>query len=292
MRFADCVRGSITLADGAWGTELQRLGAPLGACVDEWNLTKPELVKRVAESYVHAGSQVILTNTFRANRISLAGHALEGQCAAINRAGVKISREAAADSAMVFASIGPSGKMLLTKGVSPEQLSDAFAEQASVLAAEGPDAILIETMTDIEEARIAARAALKTNLPVIVSFVFDSGKNKDRTLMGSTPEQVAASLAGEGIHGIGANCGFGVRESIPVCRRLGAACSLPVWIKPNAGLPEMIGGVPTYRTTPEQFAESARELREAAATFVGGCCGTTPDFIRALARHPAFQAHS
>jgi 5-methyltetrahydrofolate--homocysteine methyltransferase len=292
MRFADCVRGSITLADGAWGTEFQRLGAPLGACVDEWNLSKPELVRRIAESYVQARSRVILTNTFRANRISLAGHGLATQCTAINRAGVKISRQAAGKSVMVFASIGPSGRMLLTKEVTPEQLSEAFAEQASALASEGPNAILIETMTDIEEARIAATAALKTNLPVVVSFVFDSGKNKERTLMGATPEQVARALASEGIHAIGANCGVGLRESIPVCRRLAAACSLPVWIKPNAGLPEMVGGVPTYRTTPQQFAESAQELREAGATYVGGCCGTTPEFIRALARHPAFQAHS
>jgi methionine synthase I (cobalamin-dependent) len=289
MRFADCVRGSITLADGAWGTELQRLGVPLGACVDEWNLSKPELVQRVAESYVQAGSRIILTNTFRANRISLAGHGLESQCAAINRAGVRISRQAAGNSAMVFASIGPSGKMLLTKEVTSEQLGEVFSEQADALAAEGPDAILIETMTDIEEARIAAAAALKTNLPVIVSFVFDSGKNKDRTLMGCTPEQVAAALVSEGVHAIGANCGVGVRESIPVCKRLAAACSLPIWIKPNAGLPEMVGGVPTYKTTPEEFAGFAQELRQAGATFVGGCCGTTPDFIRALSRLPAFR---
>jgi methionine synthase I (cobalamin-dependent) len=289
MPFGDCARGSITLSDGAWGTELQRLGAPLGACVDEWNLSKPELVRKIAESYVQAGSRVILTNTFRANPISLAGHRLEGKCAAINGAGVKISRQAARNAAMVFASIGPSGKMLPTKEVTPQQLSDAFSVQANALAAEGPDAILIETMTDIEEARIAAAAALKTQLPVVVSFVFDSGKNKDRTLMGRTPEQVAGALATEGMHAIGANCGVGVREAVPVCKRLAAACSLPIWIKPNAGLPEMVGGVPEYKITPEEFAGFAQELREAGATFLGGCCGTTPAFIRALARHPAFH---
>jgi methionine synthase I (cobalamin-dependent) len=290
MRFADCVRGTTTLADGAWGTELQRLGAPLGACLDEWNLTKPELVRQVAEGYVQAGSRVILTNTFRANRISLGGHGLEEKCAAINREGMKISRQAAGNCAMVFASIGPSGKMLVSNEVTPEQLSEAFAEQARALAAEGPDAILIETMTDIEEARIAAAAALKTQLPVVVSFVFDSGRNKDRTLMGCTPEQVASAFARDGIHAIGANCGVGVRESIAVCQRLAAACSLPVWIKPNAGLPEMVDGVPTYKTTPEEFAGFAKELREAGATFLGGCCGTTPAFIRALARHTALVA--
>jgi len=289
MRFADCVRGTLTLTDGAWGTEFQRLGAKLGECTDEWNLTKPALVRQVAESYVRARSRVILTNTFRANPISLAHYGLQNQCAAINRAGVQASRLAAGQSAMVFASIGPSGKMLLTKDVTREQLRDAFAQQASALAAENPDAILLETMTDIEEARIAAAAALGTGLPVVVSFVFDSGENKDRTMMGSTPEQVSAALVGTGVHAIGANCGAGIRESISVCQRLAAASSLPIWIKPNAGLPELVSGVPTYRTSPEEFAALAHELRDAGATFLGGCCGSTPDFIRALANKLAWQ---
>ena len=284
MRFADCLRGTTTLTDGAWGTEFQKLGAALGACIDEWNLTKPESVRRVAESYVRAGSRVILTNTFRANCISLSPYGLQGQVEAINRAGVKISRRAAGDSAMVFASIGPSGKMLLTKEVNEEQLREAFSEQAHALAAESPDAILIETMTDLAEARIAAAAALETRLPVIVSLVFDSGKNRDRTIMGVTPEQGATALTSEGVHGIGANCGLGIRDFVPVCKRLAAATALPIWIKPNAGLPEMMDGVAQYKTTPEEFANSVEELVEAGATFLGGCCGTTPKFIRALAR--------
>jgi methionine synthase I (cobalamin-dependent) len=292
MQFADCVRGTLTLTDGAWGTEFQRLGAQLGECTDEWNLTKPALVRKVAESYVQAGSRIILTNTFRANPISLAHYGLQNQCAAINRAGVRASRLAAGQSAMVFASIGPSGKMLLTKDVTCEQLRDAFAQQATALAAENPDALLLETMTDIEEARIAAAAALETDLPVVVSFVFDSGKNKNRTMMGSTPEQVSGALVSEGVHAIGANCGVGVRESISVCKRLAAASSLPIWVKPNAGLPELVGGVPTYRTSPEEFALAVHELRDAGATFLGGCCGSTPDFIRALANKLASQGAS
>jgi len=289
MRFADCVRGTVTLTDGAWGTELQRLGAQLGECTDEWNLTKPALVRQVAESYVRAGSRVILTNTFRANSISLAHYGLQRQCVTINRAGVKASREAAGSRALVFASIGPSGKMLITKDVTADELRSAFSEQARSLAAEVPDAILIETMTDIEEARLAAAAALETGFPVVVSFVFDSGKNKDRTMMGKTPEQVVAALVSAGVHAVGANCGAGVRESISVCRRLALACSLPVWIKPNAGLPELVNGVPTYKITAEEFAVSAQELADAGATFVGGCCGSTPEFIRALANQPALQ---
>lgn len=289
MRFADCVRGTLTLTDGAWGTEFQRLGAQFGECTDEWNLTKPDLVRQVADSYVHSGSRIILTNTFRANPISLAHYGLHDQSAVINRAGVQASRKAAGKSAMVFASIGPSGKMLLTNDVTQQQLRDAFSQQARALAAEGPDAILIETMTDVEEARIAAAAALETGLPVVVSFVFDSGKNKDRTMMGGTPEQASAALASEGVHAIGANCGVGVRKSISVCKRLAAASALPIWIKPNAGLPELVHGVPTYRTTPQEFAAYAEEFRDAGATFLGGCCGSTPDFIAALASQPALD---
>jgi methionine synthase I (cobalamin-dependent) len=284
MRFADCVRGTTTLTDGAWGTEFQRLGARLGVCTDEWNIIKPELVRQVAASYVQAGSRVILTNTFRANPISLAPYGLEKSFQAINRAAVKLSREAAGDSAMVFASIGPSGKMLLTKEITADQLRAAFSQQAFALAAEGPDALLIETMTDLAEARIAATAALETRLPVIVSLVFDSGKNRDRTIMGTTPEEAAIALTGDGVHALGANCGLGIRDFIPVCRRLAAATSLPIWIKPNAGLPEMQGGVAHYKTTPEEFAAAAPELVAAGATFLGGCCGTTPQFIRELAQ--------
>ena len=161
MRFADCLRGTSTLADGAWGTEFHKLGAALGVCTDEWNVTKPQLVRQVAESYVQAGSGVILTNTFRANSIALASSGLQEQFAAINSAGVKISRAAAGHSALVFASIGPSGKSLLTNEVTEEQLKEAFSEQARALAAEGPDALLVETMTDLVEARIAAAAALR-----------------------------------------------------------------------------------------------------------------------------------
>lgn len=290
MRFLDCRRGTVTLTDGAWGTEFQRLGAVQGACTDEWNLSRPDVVRQVAESYVTAGSRVLLTNTFRSNPISLAQYRMQDRVDAINRAAVKLSKQAAGETALVFASIGPSGKMLLTKDVTTRQLKDAFSCQAQALAAEHPDAIVIETMADLAEARIAAAAALETGLPVIVSFVFDSGRNHDRTIMGVTPEQAATCLANDGVHAIGANCGRGIRDFIPICKRLAAASSLPVWIKPNAGLPVMIGGVAHYITTPAEFAASAQELCEAGATFLGGCCGTTPEFIRALAEQLAFHS--
>lgn len=287
MHFSDCRRGTLVLTDGAWGTEFQRLGAALGACTDEWNVSKPDLVRKVAESYVAAGSRVLLTNSFRANPISLAHHGLQDHCEAINRRAVRLSRQAAGNAVLVFASVGPIGKVL--QEVTPAQLKYAFSRQVQALAAEHPDAILLETMIDLTEARIAAAAALETGLPVVVSFVFGSDKNHGPTITGTTPEQVATSLTSDGVHAIGANCGRGIREFVPICERLAAATTLPIWIKPNAGLPEMIGGVAHYRTTPAEFVSYAQALADAGATFLGGCCGTSPDFIRALAAQPVFH---
>jgi methionine synthase I (cobalamin-dependent) len=265
------------IADGAWGTQLQARGLAPGAAPDTWNLTHPERVEAVARSYVEAGSQVILTNTFRANAI-----AMDGDLEAINRAGVAISRRAAAGRALVFASIGPTGKMLMAGEITREQASDAFAAQAAALAGAGADALLVETMSDIEEALLAVAAARRTGLPAIVSFAFDSGRNKDRTMMGTTPEAVALAMVEAGADALGANCGVGVEYAAAICRRLHAACDLPIWIKPNAGLPKMEGTAIRYDVSAESFAAHYPALRDAGASFVGGCCGSTPDFIRAL----------
>jgi methionine synthase I (cobalamin-dependent) len=254
---------------------------PAGIIPDTWNLTHPEQVEAVARAYVEAGSQVILTNSFRANAIAM--HASSAaDLDAINRAAVTISKKAAGARALVFASIGPAGKMLLSGEVSAEELTAAFSAQAQSLAAAGANALLIETMSDPNEARLAVRAAKAKGLPVIASFAFDSGKNKDRTMMGATPEVVASAMAEAGADGVGANCGVGVEFAVPICQRLHAACDLPIWIKPNAGLPVMEGAAIHYATTAEYFASYFAALRDAGASFVGGCCGSTPDFVRAL----------
>ena len=271
----------VLISDGAWGTQLQARGLPAGIIPDTWNLTHPEQVEAVARAYVEAGSQVILTNSFRANAIAM--HASSAaDLDAINRAAVTISKKAAGARALVFASIGPAGKMLLSGEVSAEELTAAFSAQAQSLAAAGANALLIETMSDPNEARLAVVAAKTTGLPVIASFAFDSGKNKDRTMMGATPEVVAAAMAEAGADGVGANCGVGVEFAVPICQRLHAACDLPIWIKPNAGLPVMEGAAIHYATTAEYFASYFAALRDAGASFVGGCCGSTPDFVRAL----------
>ncbi len=274
--------GRTILTDGAWGTELQALGLGPDELPDLWNLSHPERVEQVARAYVEAGSEIILTNTFRANRLAAAGRASEAELAEVNRAGVAISRRAAAGRARVFASIGPSGKLLMEGAITADDLRAAFAEQAEVLAAAGADGLVIETMSDLTEASIAVAAAKATGLPVVACMVFDSGKNRDRTMMGVTPEQAAAALAEAGADVIGANCGNGIAGYVPVCARLRAATHLPVWIKPNAGLPELEGGRVVYRTAPQEFARWVPDLVRAGANYIGGCCGTTPAFIRAV----------
>ncbi|MDZ4796623.1 MAG: homocysteine S-methyltransferase family protein [Bryobacteraceae bacterium] len=270
------------LTDGAWGTQLQERGLQFGDCPDAWNLTNPDRVAEVAAAYAEAGSRVILTNTFRANRIALEGYGLADRTSEINAAGVAISRRGAAGRASVFASIGPSGKMLAAEEVTEAALLEAFAEQASALAAAGADALVIETMSDLNEAILAIRAAKPTGLPVIACMVYDTGRSRDRTMMGTTPEQAAADLTAAGADVIGANCGCGIEGYLAISRRLHSATSLPIWIKANAGLPEVVDGKAIYRMQAAEFAAHCMTLRSEGASFIGGCCGTSPAFIRAV----------
>ena len=268
--------------DGALGTQLMARGLLSGECPDSWNLSRPAEVEAVARGYVEAGSDIILTNTFRANRVALQNHALTDKLEEINLAGVQIARRASSQCAYVFGSIGPSGKMLLTGEVSERVLKEAFAEQVQILALAGVDGFAIETMTDLEEAKLAVAAAKQIGLPIVASMVFDSGRDKDRTMMGVPPEQAAEELTAAGADVIGANCGLGIAGYIPVCQRLHAATDRPIWIKPNAGLPEIVEGKVVYRTTPAAFAAFLPALIQAGASFIGGCCGTGAEFIWAI----------
>lgn len=273
------------VTDGGWGTELQRRGLPLGAAPDLWNLSDPEKVESVAAAYIVAGSDVILTNTFGANRFLLARHNAAEKVAEINRRGVEISKKAA-DAALrrvlVFASLGPSGVLLMTGQETPESLYEAFRAQAEALRDGGADAIVVETMSDPTEAAAVVMAAKTTRLPVVACMTFDSGKNKDRTMMGTTPEKAVEALSAAGADVIGSNCGQGIDGFIPLCRRIRAATDLPLWMKGNAGLPEMIDGKTVYRQTPERFADVAATLLDEGAMFLGGCCGTDPNYIAEL----------
>jgi methionine synthase I (cobalamin-dependent) len=275
--------GSVTIADGAWGTELDKLGCPAGFCREEWNVTRPDLVGKVAQSYVDAGARIILTNTFGANRFVLAKHDRADKVAEFNRAGAAISKQAIAGKGHVFASIGPSSKLLLMKEVTEAELYDAFAEQAQALAEGGADALVVETMTDLNEATTAVRAAKTTGLTVAACMTYDSGKDHTRTMMGTTPEAAAAALIDAGADIIGCNCGIGIDNYIKVAAKLRAVTDKPVWVKANAGLPQVEGDKIVYRMTPEEFGLKAKDLVNAGANIVGGCCGTSPAFIRALA---------
>ena len=220
------------ITDGAWGTQLQIRGMPSGSTPDIWNLEHPKEVEAVARAYVEAGSQVILTNTFCSNRFILGRHGLAKKAADINRIGVEISKKAARDKAKVFASIGPSGIMLLMGDVSADELQDAFAQQARAQAAAGADGIAIETMSDLAEAKLALAAALETGLPVVACMTFGSGAELDRTMMGVTPELAAEQLTSAGAEVIGANCGQGIAGFAPIC----AAC-MPPLISPSGSKP-------------------------------------------------------
>ncbi len=281
--FADL---TLSPTDGAWGTELMKLGGASTELKDLWNLSEPDKVLQVARSYVDAGARIILTNTFSSNAIMLARHGAPGRSAEVTRAGAAISRQAAGDRALVFGSIGPSGKLVSLKQITTEEAEAAFAEQAAALAEGGADAIVIETMADLGEAMAALRACLAScDLPVGVSFTFDSGKEKNRTMMGLTPAQAWEFAYEGGASFVGANCGVGIDAYVKVAHEY-AACGdeLPLWIKGNAGRPEIDAtGSVHYRAGPEDFSRAVPELAAAGVRFIGGCCGSTPAHVRAIA---------
>jgi len=275
--------GKVTVADGAWGTQLDVLGCPPGYCREEWNVSHPDAVRSVAASYVEVGSQIILTNTFSANRFTLGNHGFEDHVAAFNEAGARLSKEAAGDSVAVFGSIGPTGKIIMVGEVSEEQVYEAFVEQAEGLARGGVDAVVVETMTELAEVLAAVRAVKdKTGLGVVACMTFDSGPEQTDTMMGVSPRQAAEAMSAAGADMVGCNCGAGVENYVKVAALLREATDLPIWVKPNAGVPELDGGQVVYKERPEDYAARVPALIEAGANVIGGCCGTGPEHIRRI----------
>ncbi len=282
---SDTYGRNVTVADGAWGTQLDGFGCEPGFCRERWNVEQPDYVLQVANRYVEAGSQVILTNTFTGNRIILERHGLADRAVELSLAGAKISRQAAGEDVKVFGSLGPSGKIVMMEEVEPEELQDAFAEQATALAEGGADALLCESMTELAEALIAVRAAKdSTDMPVVASMVFDSGADRCFTAMGDSAQNCAVALADAGADIVGMNCGVGIGEVINPLLKLREATSLPVWVKPNAGLPQLVGGKVVYRESPAEFAARVPDLLAIGIDYIGGCCGTTPEHIREIVR--------
>jgi len=277
--------GRVLVSDGAWGTFLQKKGLQPGECPELWCIDRPEDVLEIAQSYVNAGSDMIETNSFGGTSFKLRHYGLENRTAELNEAAARISRQAAGDDKWVIASIGPSGVMLVMGEVTPEELSKAFREQATGLAAGGADAICIETMSAIDEATLAIQAVREhTDCEIICTFTFSRTAQGDfRTMMGTTPTEAALASVEAGADIIGTNCGNGIEGMIPIARELHTACpDIPILVHANAGLPKNVDGVDVFPESPEQMAAQTDALIKAGASIVGGCCGTTPEHIRAI----------
>lgn len=274
----------ILVADGATGTQLQKAGLKPGASPERWNLENPDSIRALHRSYIEAGANVVLTNTFGGTRFRLARHGLEGQVREINTAAAKLAREVAGDSVFVFGDIGPSGELLKPLGkLTYEDAVIGFAEQAGGLLAGGVDAILIETMSDINEAKAAIEGArqVSADIPLLVTFSFDT---HGRTMMGTRPEKVAKEIWSLGVTAIGANCGRTLTETLTAIEQMRAAVPEAILMaKPNAGLPHASGGGMVYDVTPEVMAEYAHKFAAQKVKILGGCCGSTPEHIRAIA---------
>lgn len=279
--------GGILISDGAMGSMLLSEGLPAGTSPEEWCLTRPDVVRGVAEAYIAAGSDMVLTNSFGGSPLKLARHDLAERAGELNRAAATLAREAAGSGKLVAGSVGPTGLILRDEGgdVTPAELYEAFREQVEALADGGVDAICVETMSSLAEALEAVRAAREhTGLPVLCTFSFAPGRRGYRTMMGLSPEVAARETAAAGADVIGTNCGNGIDNMIEIVRQMRAAVpDRPILAQANAGIPELVDGVTVYADTPEYMSSRVDELIEAGATIVGGCCGTTPRHIAAIA---------
>jgi methionine synthase / methylenetetrahydrofolate reductase(NADPH) len=273
------------LADGAMGTMLHARGVTFSSSFDALNLSQPGLVAEVHRDYINAGADIILTNTFGANRYKLAEHGLRAQLPEINHAGVELARRvvsAAFRDVFVAGDVGPLGVRLVPYGrVQKSQAREAFAEQIAALADAGADLIVIETLTDLQETLEAVRAARDVcDLPVVASMTFT---RDDRTLLGDAPESVAQRLDEVGADVIGVNCSGGPAQLLRIVEQMRAAVPASrFWVKPNAGWPEQVAGRIRYPATPDYFGDYAWAFAGAGADVVGGCCGTTPAHIAAM----------
>lgn len=278
----DAYRDEITVADGSCSTQLQARGVPTNVPAELANLTHPHLVEALALDYIAAGAHFITTNTFSANRFVFARHRPEHDLNEINRKGAALAKKTTAEAgALTAGSIGPSGKILAVGEAQESELTEAFTAQAAALAEGGADVIVLETFSELAEILLALEAVRKaTGLPVIASMSFDSGPQRTRTMMGAKAEDCASALEEAGADAVGCNCGGGITTFLPIVVALRANTSLPLWVKPNAGLPELVDGQVVYRQTPDEFGHHVPELLEAGANIIGGCCGSSPDHIK------------
>lgn len=290
-RLQDAVRERALLGDGAMGTQLMLSGLEQGNCGEAWNLAHPDRVLAIQRRYAEAGSDCLITNTFGGSRIMLNRHSHAGDVVAINAAAVAIAREAFGDrDGYVLGDIGPFGGLMEPYGDFTEaEVRDAFREQAGALVDAGADAIIIETQTGLEELRLALIAARDAGAPCVIgSMAYDVTLDGStfRTMMGIDPEQAAAFMQEHGADIVALNCGTGMdmERARQAVVRYQSATELPIMAQPNAGQPRLVDMMVVYDETPEQMVEGLVPLLETGVNVVGGCCGSTPDHIRAF-RH-------
>jgi 5-methyltetrahydrofolate--homocysteine methyltransferase len=286
-RFLDRLGASrVLVADGATGTNLQQAGLKSGEHPEDWVYTQREEIAGLEKSFVEAGADIILTCTFGGSRPRLAGSKHAGRVAELNQTAAELARDAAStgNDVLVAGSMGPLGQLLRPLGpISPEEAFAAYAEQAAALSEGGVDLIVIETQFALEEGVAALKGAQSvTHVPIVVSFSFDRGT---RTMMGLKPTDAAARFRDLGATMIGVNCGTTLQNALTVLEEYARAVSdFPLWAKPNAGLPRMEEGVAIYDVSPQRMADFAAAAIERGARVVGGCCGSTPEHVRWIAR--------
>jgi 5-methyltetrahydrofolate--homocysteine methyltransferase len=286
------------LADGAWGTELMKRGLKTGDAPERMNADNPDIILELGVTYLDAGSDIFLTNSFVGSRIQLERHGLGDKAALLNQKAAEIASQAVAKfmestdfsgrslpRPVVAGSMGPTGKLVVMGEIETEELTDVFSEQAKALETGGADIILVESMADLQEMIVAVRAASKnTSLPVVASMTYDKVKDGYRTVMGDTPRACAEAALSEGASLIGANCGTGIDNYLELADELCGMDLAPVWIKANAGLPELIGSTVTYKQSADEYADFIPRLLDSGVSVVGGCCGTSPAFVASMRR--------
>ena len=279
--------GEVLVGDGAWGTQLMQRGLPEGQAPEWFALERKETIEEVARLYVEAGADLVTTDTFGGTSFRLKLHGLDGERGRVNRQAVEAVKRAVAGRALVSASVGPSGQLLEPYGdTSPDAVEAAFAEQIEALAAAGADVLCIETMGDLTEATRAVKAAktVAPGVPVMATMTFEPTPRGYFTVMGVSVEKAVRGLEAAGADVVGSNCGTGIADMVEIARLMARSTTLPLLIQPNAGLPESREGRTVYNETPEMMAARVPELLDLGVAIVGGCCGTTPDHIRAIRR--------
>jgi 5-methyltetrahydrofolate--homocysteine methyltransferase len=276
-------RGDVIVGDGALGTMLMKRGLKHGDPPEAFNLERPQILEEIASLYLDAGAEIVTTNTFGATSLRLRQFSLEKEMEAINRGAVEAVRRAVRGRAYVSGSVGP--VMIKPLGdTGPDEAYAAFQQQMRVLIAAGVDMICIETMIDLAEATLAVKAArsLSPKIPLMATMTFAKAPKGFATLMGTSPAKAAAGLESAGANIVGSNCGDGMDNMVGIAREFVAHSHIPVAIQGNAGLPISTESGLVYPETPEFVADKAREMLDLGVRIIGGCCGSTPDHIRAI----------